>query len=69
MATLFDVASFASIRLQVFRREATVNTASANEGRRFSFSFAVLDFTFRPALLIVFPARHELGTHPTQLKP
>ena len=65
MATLFDVASFASIRLQVFRRETMVNTASTYEGRRFSFSFAVLDIIFRPALLVVFPAHHEDGTHPT----
>jgi hypothetical protein len=65
MAALFDVASFTSISLQIFRREATVNTANANERRQFTLFLAVFYLSFRPALLVIFPTRHEYGTHPT----
>jgi hypothetical protein len=64
-AALFDAASFASIRRQIHQRETTVNRASTYERGLFSYISAVFDLSFRPALLVLVPTRHDFGIHHT----
>ena len=55
MAALCRVASFASIGLQVLRRVASPDAVDAYERCWVVFCLAVLDFLFRPSLLVALP--------------